>query len=207
MRVLSGIQPTGIVHLGNYLGAIKQHIELQEKADQPLYAIVDLHAITVPQDPKKLKEQTLSIAATYLALGLNPNKSSLFVQSHRPEHAELAWILTTISNLGELERMTQFKDKGRGEERGQVPMGILSYPILMAADILAYKADSIPVGDDQVQHLELARDLAKRFNGRFSETFPVPKPLLAQTGARIMGLDDPAKKMSKSQRRKITISP
>ncbi|MCA9388931.1 tryptophan--tRNA ligase [Candidatus Berkelbacteria bacterium] len=198
MRVLSGIQPSGVVHLGNYLGAIRQHIELQNQADQAFYSIVDLHAITTPQEPKDLHQRTLSIAALYLALGLNPEKASLFVQSHRPEHTELTWILTTIANLGELERMTQFKEKGRSDERNQVPMGLLSYPLLMAADILIYKADRVPVGDDQVQHLELTRDLAKRFNSRFGETFPIPEPVLPKNGARIMGLDDPTKKMSKS---------
>lgn len=198
MTILSGIQPSGIVHLGNYLGAIRQQIALQDTASQPIYLIVDLHAITVPQDPKALREQTLSMTALYVALGLNPEKAILYVQSQRPEHTELAWILTSIATMGELERMTQFKEKGRGEERGSLGAGLLNYPLLMAGDILLYNAEQVPIGEDQVQHLELARDLAKRFNQRFGETFSIPEPYLAKLGARIMGLDDPTKKMSKS---------
>ncbi len=198
MRVLSGVQASGYVHLGNYLGAIKQHIALQETASEAIYSIVDLHAITVPQDPAELRKNTLHVAALYLALGLNPDKAILFVQSQLPEHAELCWILTTLATMGELDRMTQFKEKGRGAERGNSGLGLYSYPILMAADILIYQASHVPVGEDQVQHVELARDLAKRFNQRFGETFTIPEVLLPGQGARVMGLDDPAKKMSKS---------
>ena len=197
MRILSGIQPSGILHIGNYLGAMRQQIALQEE-HEPIYLLVDLHAITVPQDPKLLRQNTLNAAAMYLALGLDPEKAILYVQSQLSEHAELAWILTTIASMGELERMTQFKEKGRGEERTKVGMGLFSYPLLMAADILLYKAQKVPIGDDQVQHLELARDIAKRFNQRFGDTFPIPDALLAESGARIMGLDDPTVKMSKS---------
>lgn len=198
MRILSGIQPSGTLHLGNYLGAIRQHIELQETADQAIYSIVDLHALTVPQDPERLSDQILSVAAVYLACGLDPNKSILFLQSHRPEHAELGWLLGTLTKLGELERMTQFKEKGRGAERASVGVGLLTYPTLMAADILLYQPTHVPVGDDQVQHVELTRDLAERFNRRYGETFTVPEAKLVESGARIMGLDDPSQKMSKS---------
>lgn len=198
MRILSGIQPSGTLHLGNYLGAIKQHIELQEGADQALYSIVDLHALTVPQDPERLGDQILSVAAMYLALGLDVEQAILFVQSHRPEHAELGWLLGTLTKLGELERMTQFKEKGRGAERESVGVGLLTYPTLMAADILLYQTTVVPVGDDQVQHVELTRDLAERFNNKYGETFTIPEVKLVESGARIMGLDDPQKKMSKS---------
>ncbi len=200
MRILSGIQPSGIVHIGNYLGAMRQQIALQDQGDHehPIYLIVDLHAITVPQEPAKLREHTLNTAALYLALGLDPEKAILYVQSQRPEHAELAWILTTITSMGELERMTQFKEKGRGEDRGGSGVGLFSYPLLMAADILLYNTQKVPIGEDQVQHLELARDLAKRFNQRFGDTVTIPEPILPEHGARIMGLDDPSVKMSKS---------
>ncbi|MBI4185468.1 tryptophan--tRNA ligase [Candidatus Berkelbacteria bacterium] len=198
MRILSGIQPSGTLHLGNYLGAIKQHIALQAEADQALYTIVDLHALTVPQDPTRLADQILHVAAMYLACGLNPSHSILFIQSHRPEHAELGWLLGTLTKLGELERMTQFKEKGRGEERGSVGVGLLTYPTLMAADILLYQSTHVPVGDDQVQHVELTRDLAERFNRKYGETFTIPEAKLVESGARIMGLDNPTKKMSKS---------
>ncbi len=197
MRILSGIQPSGILHIGNYLGAIRQHIALQDD-NEAVYLLVDLHAITVPQEPAKLREHTLNAAAMYLALGLDPEQAILYAQSQRPEHAELAWILTTLATMGELERMTQFKERGRGEDRGGSGVGLFSYPLLMAADILLYNAQKVPIGDDQVQHLELARDLAKRFNQRFGETFAIPEPLLPESGARIMGLDDPTVKMSKS---------
>lgn len=198
MKLLSGIQPSGTLHLGNYLGAMRQHVALQDEADQAVYTVVDLHAITVPQDPQRLAEQTLSVAAMYLAAGLDPTKSILFVQSQVPAHAELGWLLGTLTKLGELERMTQFKEKGRGEERGSVGVGLLTYPTLMAADILLYQPTHVPVGEDQVQHLELARDLAERFNNRFGETFTVPEALLVTDTARVMGLDDPSVKMSKS---------
>ena len=198
MRILSGIQPTGVLHIGNYLGAIRQHIALQDDADRPIYLIVDLHAITTPQDPAELRKHTLNVAAMYLACGLNPEKAILYVQSQLSEHAELNWILTTIATLGELERMTQFKEKGRGVERASESMGLLHYPLLMAADILLYDAQKVPVGEDQVQHVELTRDIAKRFNNRFGKTFTIPEPFLPKEGARIMGLDNPTIKMSKS---------
>ncbi len=205
MTILSGIQPSGLLHLGNYLGALKQFIALQNEGDA-YYCIVDLHAITVPQDPKELRANTLSLAAMYIAAGLDPQKATLFVQSHVKEHAELGWILNTITTMGELERMTQFKDKtgqkdGETKERknqGTIAVGLFDYPVLMAADILLYQPHIIPVGEDQKQHVELCRDLAKRFNHRFGETFRIPDVRLQKEGARIMGLDDPTKKMSKS---------
>ncbi|MBI2589596.1 tryptophan--tRNA ligase [Candidatus Berkelbacteria bacterium] len=198
MKILSGIQPSGCLHLGNYLGAIKQQIELQAQGEQVTYFIADLHALTVLQEPKKLANQILSVAAMYLALGLDPARSTLFLQSSRPEHCELQWILLTLTNLGELERMTQFKEKGRGIDRARVNVGLFAYPTLMAADILLYQTEEVPVGEDQVQHIELTRDLAKRFNSRFGETFTLPKPRLIDETKRILGLDDPANKMSKS---------
>lgn len=199
MQILSGIQPSGVLHIGNYLGAIKQHIALQDEYEQPLYFIADLHAITVPQDPKALRQRTLNAAAIYLALGLDTEKGILFVQSHVQENTELSWILTTIATMGELERMTQFKEKGRGEDRGSNGVGLFSYPLLMAADILLYNTNKVPIGEDQVQHLELARDMAKRFNQRFGETFAIPSALLpTKENARIMALDDATVKMSKS---------
>lgn len=198
MNILSGIQPSGVVHLGNYLGAMRQHIELARDAERAFYMLVDLHAITVPQDPATLRRNTLSLAALYLAAGLDTDRAALFVQSHVPAHAELGWILTTLTTMGELERMTQFKEKGRSDDRSGTGVGLFAYPALMAADILLYGTTHVPVGEDQVQHVELARDLAKRFNSRFGETFVVPEPKLVRSVARIMGLDDPAKKMSKS---------
>ena len=198
MKILSGIQPSGVVHLGNYLGAMRQHIALAKEAEQALYMLVDLHAITAPQEPNALRRNTLSLAALYLAAGLDQERAALFIQSHVPAHAELGWILTTLTTMGELERMTQFKEKGRGDDRASIGVGLLAYPALMAADILLYDTTHVPVGEDQVQHVELARDLAKRFNYRFGETFAIPEPQLVKGGARIMGLDDPAKKMSKS---------
>ncbi len=191
---VSGIQASGNIHIGNYIGAIKQFIELQEK--YKLYAfIADLHAITVPQDPQKLREQTISVAALFLACGLDPEKTTLFIQSHIPAHVELGWILNTLTPIGELERMAQFKEKS---DKQGVLAGLLNYPTLMAADILLYKPDAVPVGEDQTQHVELARTLARKFNTRFGETFKEPKALIQKEGARIMGLDDPTKKMSKS---------
>ncbi|MDO8443915.1 MAG: tryptophan--tRNA ligase [bacterium] len=197
-KVFSGIQPSGVIHLGNYLGAIKQWVELQDEADQAVFCIVDLHAITVPQDPKTLKQNILSVAALYLAAGIDPNKSIIFVQSSRPEHAELAWILNTVTKMGELSRMTQFKDKSQKTSIESASVGLFDYPVLMAADILLYGTTHVPVGEDQKQHVELARDLALRFNSRYGTTFTVPEPLIRRESARIMGLDDPAKKMSKS---------
>ena len=193
--VFSGIQPSGILHLGNYFGAIKQWINLQDDY-QCFFCIVDLHAITVPQDPDQLKKQIMKMAAIYLAAGLDPKKVTLFVQSDVPAHSEGAWLLNTIATMGEMSRMTQFKDKTNGKTN--VSVGLFDYPVLMAADILLYDTNLVPVGEDQKQHVELTRDLAERFNSRFGETFVVPEPLLPKFGARIMALDDPTVKMSKS---------
>lgn len=197
-RLVSGIQPTGLLHIGNYLGAIKQFVELQKDYDTYLF-VADLHAMTVPQDPKTFNRQILEIAAAYMAAGLDPEKVTIFQQSQIPAHSELCWILTTIANMGELSRMIQFKDKtekiGNKESIG---VGLFEYPILQAADILLYDADVVPVGEDQKQHVEITRDLAERFNKRFGKSFVVPQPLITKAGARIMSLDDPTKKMSKS---------
>lgn len=196
--LLSGIQPSGVLHLGNYLGAIKNWIALQGKY-RSFFMVADYHAITVPQDPKILKESVLNVTALYLAAGVDPKKSTIFVQSHVPAHTELAWILNTITPMGELERMTQYKEKTRigvGDEHRNV--GLFDYPVLMAADVLLYKANAVPVGEDQVQHIELMRTLARKFNIRFGKLFVEPKEILPEMGARIMGLDDPTKKMSKS---------
>ncbi len=197
--LFSGIQPSGILHIGNYLGAIKQWVELQNEY-RSFFCIVDEHAITVPQDPTELRENTLRTAMIYLAAGIDPKRSTIFVQSHVPAHTELGWILNTLTPLGELERMTQFKDKKqetRNKKHGTLA-GLLNYPTLMAADILLYKTNAVPVGEDQLQHIEFTRSIAERFNNRYSETFVVPKAIVNKEGARIMGLDDPTKKMSKS---------
>ncbi|WP_028594026.1 tryptophan--tRNA ligase [Paenibacillus assamensis] len=194
-RVLSGIQPSGQLTMGNYIGAMQNFVKLQHE-HECFFMIVDLHAITVPQDPAALREQSEQVAALYLAAGIDPSKASIFLQSHVPQHAELGWLMTTITNMGELERMTQFKDKSEGKE--SVPAGLFVYPALMAADILVYNAELIPVGDDQKQHLELTRDLANRFNHRYGDTFRMPEPYIPEVGARIMSLDDASKKMSKS---------
>lgn len=194
-RVLSGIQPSGKLTIGNYIGALIHYVALQHEHDC-YYMIPDLHAITVPQEPEALREQTEMVAALFIAVGLDPAKAAIFLQSHVPAHAELGWIMMTLSYMGELERMTQFKDKSAGKEA--VGAGLFVYPSLMAADILLYNADLVPVGDDQKQHLELTRDLAVRFNHRFGETLIVPEPLIPKVGARIMSLDDASKKMSKS---------
>lgn len=196
-KVFSGIQPSGILHIGNYLGAIKQWVELQDKVDEAIFCVVDLHAITVPQESKKLEENILRTAALYLAAGVDPEKSALFVQSTRPEHAELAWILNCYTKLGELNRMTQFKDKA-GDSQEKVSVGLYNYPVLMAADILLYQATGVPVGDDQKQHIEITRDIAERINNKYGDIFTVPEPIIGESNARIMGLDDPTKKMSKS---------
>lgn len=194
--IFSGVKPTGEPTLGNYLGAIKNWVELQDEYEC-YYCIVDLHAITVPQDPKDLKRRSLEILAQYIASGIDPEKNTLFFQSHVSAHAELAWVLNCISYMGQLGRMTQFKEKSqKGEEN--LNAGLFTYPVLMAADILLYQADLVPVGDDQKQHLELARDLAIRFNNRFGETFKVPDIYVSKFGSRIMGLQDPLSKMSKS---------
>ena len=194
-RVFSGVQPTGNIHLGNSLGALKQFVELQED-HECIYCIVDMHAITVPQDPEVLKEHILDVAALYLAVGVDPEKSIVFVQSDVPGHAELSWILTCNSYTGELSRMTQFKDKSKNKE--SAPAGLFTYPILRAADILLYDTDVVPVGNDQKQHIELCRDLAVRVNGKYPDTFVIPDGRFLKEGARIMALDDPSKKMSKS---------
>ena len=194
-RVFSGVQPTGNIHLGNYLGALKQFVELQED-HECIYCIVDMHAITVPQDPAVLKEHILDVAALDLAVGVDPEESIVFVQSDVPGHAELSWILTCNSYTGELSRMTQFKDKSKNKE--SAPAGLFTYPILMAADILLYDTDVVPVGNDQKQHIELCRDLAIRVNGKYPDTFVIPDGRFLKEGARIMALDDPSKKMSKS---------
>ena len=193
--IVSGVRPTGNPHIGNYLGAIKQFVELQKKYTTYFF-IADLHAINEPQDPKKLEEQTLEIAALFLACGLEPTNTTLFLQSRIPEHLELAHILSTIIPVGELSRMTQYKDKVASGKPAN--LGLLAYPALMAADILIYNADAVPVGEDQSQHLEFARMIARKFNARFGQTFKEPKALIQKEGARIMGLDDPSKKMSKS---------
>lgn len=194
-RVLSGMQSSGQLTIGNYIGALRNFVKLQE-LHRCYFMVVDMHAITVPQDPAALREQTESIASLYIAAGLDPNKASVFLQSHVHAHAELGWIMTTLTHMGELERMTQFKDKSEGKE--SVGAGLFTYPSLMAADILLYNADLIPVGDDQKQHLELTRDLANRFNNRFGDMFVMPQPYMPEVGARIMSLDDASKKMSKS---------
>jgi len=194
-RIFSGIQPSGNLHLGNYLGAIKNWVKLQDEYDS-VFCVVDLHAITVPQDPKELKKKTIEVAKVYLASGIDPEKCAIFIQSHIPEHTELAWILNTIAKISEMERMTQFKDKTENKEG--VSVGLFDYPALMAADIILYDTQVVPVGEDQVQHIELTRTLAKRFNSKFGETFVIPKPYVQKEGMRIMGLDDPTKKMSKS---------
>lgn len=194
-RVFSGVQPTGNIHLGNYLGALKQFVELQGD-HECIYCIVDMHAITVPQDPKELRKHILDVAALYLAVGVDPKKSIVFVQSDVPGHAELSWVLTCNSYTGELSRMTQFKDKSKNKE--SAPTGLFSYPVLMAADILLYDTDIVPVGNDQKQHIELCRDIAIRINNKYKKTFVVPDGRFLKEGARIMALDDPTKKMSKS---------
>ena len=195
-RIFSGIQPSGTLHIGNYLGAIVNWVKLQEEYES-FFCIVDLHAITVKQDPKILKQKIREVAAIYLATGIDLQKSVIFVQSHRPEHAELGWILNTITYISELERMTQFKDKSKRHSEN-INTGLFDYPVLMADDILLYKTKIVPVGEDQLQHIELTRDIAKRFNNTFGETFIVPKADIRKDTARIMGLDNPSEKMSKS---------
>ncbi|MFC1663965.1 tryptophan--tRNA ligase [Patescibacteria group bacterium] len=196
MRVLSGVQPTGTIHIGNYLGAIKQFLELQKKAEC-IFPIVDLHAITVPYQPEKLKNDVLSAAIAFLSVGIDPEKSSIFVQSEIKEHAELCWLLSTVCPTGDLLRMTQYKEKSK-QFKEAVNAGLLNYPILQAADILLYQTDLVPVGKDQLQHLELSRTIARRFNKKFGKTFKEPKAQVPKMGAKIMALNDPKKKMSKS---------
>ena len=195
-RIFSGAQPTGNVHLGNYLGALHNWVALQRDYES-FFCIVNLHAITLPQDPKVLAAKTRELARIYLAVGIDPNVSTVFVQSDVAAHAELTWLLSCVARMSELERMTQFKDKARKQEEN-VGVGLFDYPVLMAADILLYQTDLVPVGEDQKQHLELTRDLAIRFNRDYGQTFAVPDPFIPKVGARIMSLADPAKKMSKS---------
>lgn len=204
MRVFSAIRPTGNIHIGNYLGAIKQWVELQEK-HECVFCIVDLHAITTPFSPKELQKDIFETLVVYLAAGVNPEKSLIFVQSQIKEHAELAWLLGTITPLGELQRMTQFKEKSK-KNPNYVNAGLLNYPLLMAADILLYKTDLVPVGKDQEQHVELTRTIARKFNQKFGEIFKEPKALLPKGGAKIMSLTDPKKKMSKTDNEKSYIS-
>jgi tryptophanyl-tRNA synthetase len=198
-RVFSGIQPTGIPHLGNYLGAIKQWVAGQDEKEN-FFCVVDLHSLTVYQDPQALQRQTRQLLAILLAAGLHPDKSVLFLQSHVSAHAEACWLLNCVTPDGWLFKMTQYKDKKAklGENQESISTGYLDYPVLMAADILLYNADEVPVGDDQKQHVELARNIAERFNRIYGDTFVVPQPMIPTVGARIMGLDDPLKKMSKS---------
>ncbi|MGI6357757.1 MAG: tryptophan--tRNA ligase [Bacillota bacterium] len=201
--VFSGVQPSGVITLGNYLGAMRHFVSMQDD-HQCFYAVVDLHALTVPKDPSVLHEQAVTLAALYLAMGIDPHKSTLFVQSHVSAHSELAWLLQCSSYMGELGRMTQFKEKSEGQE--SVTVGLFTYPTLMAADILLYQTNLVPVGEDQKQHLELTRDIAMRFNHRFGDIFTIPEPAIAEVGARIMSLQEPEKKMSKSDHPNTHIS-
>ena len=194
--IFSGIQPTGTFTLGNYIGAIRNWGPLQNEYNC-IYSIVDMHAITVRQDPAKLRQNTLQAYALILACGIDPKKSTAFIQSHNPNHAELSWILSCSTQFGELSRMTQFKDKS-AKHADDINAGLFTYPVLMAADILAYNADLVPIGADQKQHLELARNIAGRFNQKYGEFFTLPEPFIPETGARVMSLQDPSKKMSKS---------
>ena len=194
--ILSGIKPTGQLTIGNYIGAMKNFVKLQNDYET-LYMVVDLHALTVPQEPKELRHKTLSIIAQYIAVGLDPEKNNLFIQSHVTGHTELAWILGCLTGLGDLSRMTQFKDKS-AKPGANVNAGLYTYPILMASDILLYNADFVPVGEDQKQHVELTRDIAMRFNYRYSDTFTIPEPIIPKSGARIMDLQNPLSKMGKS---------
>jgi tryptophanyl-tRNA synthetase len=193
MRILSGIQPTGAKHLGNYSGGFRQYVATQELGDA-YFCIVDLHTITVDYDPADLRERTLDLAAIMFAVGLDPERATLFLQSHVKAHAEAAWLLAAVTSMGELRRMTQFKDKADRQEF--ISAGLFTYPVLMAGDILLYQADKVPIGDDQRQHLELARNVAERFNTRFGQTFKVPDGIYPEIGARIMDLQEPTKKMS-----------
>lgn len=196
-KIFSGVQPSGNLHLGNYLGALKQWAELQNNPDnQLIFCVVDLHAITVPQEAKTLQGKIYEVAALYMAAGIDPEKATVFVQSDRPEHSELAWILNCYTYMGELNRMTQYKDKAEGKEQHSV--GLFDYPALMAADILLYQTTHVPVGEDQKQHIEITRDLAQRINNKYGDIFAIPEAMIKKESARIMGLDDPTKKMSKS---------
>ncbi|MCZ7623225.1 MAG: tryptophan--tRNA ligase [Candidatus Kuenenia sp.] len=200
-RLFSGIQPSGEVHIGNYLGAIKNWVGMIDRYDC-IFCIVDYHAITVEYDPKEMQNRIINAAAVNIAAGLDPNKCILFVQSHVPEHTELAWILNTVTPMGHLERMTQFKDKAK-QHRDNINAGLFTYPVLQAADILVYKAEAVPIGEDQVQHIELAREIARKFNSRYGEIFPDPKEILSDA-PRIMGIDGKTK-MSKSRDNYISL--
>lgn len=203
-RLISGLQPTGVLHLGNYIGAVKNFVEMQKEYDSTIF-IADMHSITVPQDPKDLRKSILNIAATYIACGVDTDKTVLFQQSKVKEHAQLGWILNCITPTGWLNRMTQFKDKSKKYGLDNVTMGLYDYPVLMAADILAHKTDVVPVGEDQKQHLELARDIAQLFNRRYGqEFFKIPDPIIPKKGARVMSLKDGTKKMSKSDDSDLT---
>ena len=195
-RVFSGIQPSGYVHLGNYLGAVRNWVASQDEHES-YFCIVDLHAMTLPWNPEELLERSLETAASLLACGLDPERVTLFLQSHVPEHSELAWVLSCVARMGELRRMVAFKEKSKGETES-VGVGLFTYPVLQAADVLLYRAHGVPVGEDQRQHIELMRDLAVRFNSTFGDTFVVPEAWIPKAGARIMALDDPTQKMSKS---------
>jgi tryptophanyl-tRNA synthetase len=195
--IFSGMQPSGSLTLGNYLGALKNWVKLQSEYDC-YYCVVDMHAITVPKEPKDLRKNTFEVLANYVAAGLDPEQVTLFIQSHVSAHAELGWLLNCFTYFGELGRMTQFKDKSKKIDNNAITAGLFTYPTLMAADILLYQADLVPVGEDQRQHLELTRDIAARFNNRFSETFKVPEPFISKEGAKIMSLQEPESKMSKS---------
>lgn len=204
MRIFSGIRPTGNIHIGNYLGAIKQWIELQQR-NECIFCVVDMHAITTPFDPKEMQKNILEMASIYLAAGVDPDKSIIFVQSQVKEHAELAWLLGTITPMGELSRMTQFKEKSQ-KHKDYINAGLFNYPVLMAADILLYKTDAVPVGKDQEQHVELARTIARKFNQKFGKVFTEPETIMPKAGAKIMSLTEPKKKMSKSDDSKSYIS-
>jgi len=203
-RIFSGIQPTGPIHIGNYLGALKQWIELQDK-NECVFSIVDWHSLTVPYDPKELQKSIKEKLIAYVAAGVNPDKSIIFVQSQVKEHAELCWLLNTICPVGELQRMTQYKDKSK-KFKDNINAGLLDYPVLMAADILLYKTVAVPVGKDQEQHVELTRTIARKFNQKFGDTFPEPEAMMPESGAKIMSLTDPKRKMSKSDEPKSYIS-
>lgn len=197
MRVFSGVQPTGKLHIGNYLGALSQFLELQDR-EECIFSIVDLHAVTIPYSPKELQKNIFETAVCYLAAGVDPEKAVIFIQSQIKEHAELFWLLGTLAPIADLLRMGQYKEK-LAQFKGKVGAGVLNYPVLQAADILLYKADLVPVGEDQKQHIEFAREIARRFNKKFGKIFPEPKIKLSQRGAKIMSLDDPKRKMSKSR--------
>ncbi|MBQ7976300.1 MAG: tryptophan--tRNA ligase, partial [Clostridia bacterium] len=195
-RIFSGVQPSGTITLGNYLGAIKNWVDLQNDYEC-LYAIMDMHSITVRQDPQELKKRTLDLLKVYLACGIDPEKNLLFVQSHVPSHAQLSWVLNCFTYMGELSRMTQFKDKSKGHG-DNINAGLFTYPVLMAADILLYGAELVPVGKDQMQHIEICRDIAERFNALYGDVFTIPQGFMPKAGAKVMSLQEPTKKMSKS---------